>query len=70
MENKRTLSEILIEANNAKYIDTIQGCWKEIVENKYRFSLAEIRFAKEHLVNILDNGNLTIQVEFELRLIK
>lgn len=45
----RSISEILIEADQTEELSVLCDCWKEIVKNKYKYSLAQIWFAKEHL---------------------
>lgn len=49
MEAKRTLSEILIEADNTKSVHVIDKLWKEIQLNRRDFTVSELKFAEEHL---------------------
>ena len=45
----RTISEILIEADETSDLKVLSDCWKEVVKNKYKYPLVEIEFAREHL---------------------
>ena len=45
----RSISQILIDADNASELKVLSHCWKEIVKNKYCYTLAELKFSREHL---------------------
>lgn len=45
----RTLTEILKDADNVTELQTLIDLWNEIANNKYSYSLIEIRFANEHI---------------------
>lgn len=51
----RTLSEILIEADDATDVSDLINLWNEIAINKYSFCLVEIRFANEHIRSLTQN---------------
>lgn len=48
----RNISQILIEADETSDLKVLSDCCKEVVNNKYKYPLVEIEFAREHL-NIL-----------------
>lgn len=48
----RSISQILIDADNTTELKVLSGCWKEIVKNKYQYPLVQLRFAREHLENL------------------
>ncbi len=48
----RTLSEILIDADNATEREEIKKLGNELFDNKYKYPLVELRFAKEHLESL------------------
>lgn len=45
----RSYDQILTEATNAEELKTLSDSWKEIVSNKYSYSLVQLRFAREYL---------------------
>lgn len=45
----RSLTDILKEADKATELSDLSRLWEEIVKNKYRFSLVQLQYAKEHL---------------------
>lgn len=45
----RTITEILKDVDNAKSQMEIQELAAEIFENKYKYPLAQLEFAKEHI---------------------
>ena len=45
----RSISQILIDADNTSELKVLSDCWKEIVKNKYCYTLAELKFSREHL---------------------
>lgn len=45
----RTITEILKDADNAKTHPELEALWREIVENKYEYTLVQLEFAKEHI---------------------
>ncbi len=45
----RTISKILIEADETTDLNVLYACWEEIVKNKYYYPIIEIEFAREHL---------------------
>lgn len=50
MKNKgRTITEILIDADNAKDLDSLIALWNEIAGNKYQYPLIQIVFANERI---------------------
>ena len=53
----RTLSEILIDADNWKGLCDLNRCWNEIVVNKYKYPLCQLLFAKEHIQGLLNEEN-------------
>ena len=48
----RSISQILIDADNTTELKVLSDCWKEIVKNKYNYPLVQLRFAREHLENL------------------
>lgn len=48
----RSISEILIEADKTNELSILTDCLNEVVRNKYNYTLAEIRFVKEHLTEL------------------
>lgn len=51
----RTISEILIEADNSDNPWKINDLWNEIVENKYSYTIVELNFAREHTFELIKN---------------
>ena len=51
-DKMRSLSEILIDADAADDIRVLNYCWMEIYVNRRKYTLAEIDFAKEHLLDL------------------
>ena len=47
-----SISQILINAENATELKVLSDCWKEVVDNKYKYPLLQLRFAREHLENL------------------
>ncbi|MGH1338331.1 MAG: hypothetical protein ACRBFS_19570 [Aureispira sp.] len=52
MKDIRSISMILIDADNAVEPKVLSDCWNEIAKNKYSYSLAQLTFAKEHLESL------------------
>lgn len=50
MGDRRTVSDVCIDADNADNIDDLSALWKEVVEHKYTYSLVELRFMREHMI--------------------
>lgn len=48
----RSISQILIDADNATELKVLSDCWEEIVKNKYCYTLAELKFSREHLEDL------------------
>jgi len=49
----RNITEILKDADKAKELKSSIEFWNEIADNKYKFSLIEIRFANEHIRELI-----------------
>ena len=49
---KRTLTEILKDADKANELQVLIDLWNEIANNKYNFSLVQIWYANEHIRNL------------------
>ena len=45
----RTITEILKEADLKNDLQDLINLWNEIANNKYQYSLVQIRFANEHI---------------------
>jgi len=45
----RSITEILKEADSTNDLQCIINLWNEIAYNKYKYSLVQIRFAKEYI---------------------
>lgn len=48
----RNITEILKDADALPTWKNCKCLWEEIIENKKKYSLIELRFAKEHLENV------------------
>ncbi len=46
---KRTYNELLKEIEETNCIETFCACTKELEEGKYSLTLAQLRYAKEHI---------------------
>jgi hypothetical protein len=46
---KRTLSEILKDADKANELKDLIDLWNELAKNKYKYPLVELWFANEHI---------------------
>lgn len=53
----RTLSEILIDADNYKGWGDLTKLWNELIKNKYSYPLSHLLFAKEHIQELLNEEN-------------
>lgn len=51
----RTITEILKDADEAKSMNQLLKLEKELVNNKYKYSLVDLQFAKEHLNGLINN---------------
>jgi hypothetical protein len=48
----RTCSEICVDADNhSDDLGYLSDLWKEVVSNKYKYSIVELKFMLEHLEN-------------------
>lgn len=45
----RTITEILVDADAAKYLQELIDLWNEIAKNKKQYPLNQIWFANEHI---------------------
>ena len=53
--NNRTISQILIDADNALHYPEIYPLWNEIVANRDRYPFSHIKFAEEHMNMVIKN---------------
>ena len=53
----RTLSEILIDADNSKDIQSLINLWNELAENKKKYTIVQLNFAREHFSKLSLNVN-------------
>ena len=53
-DNPRTLSEILIDADNALFQTELQMYCEELFDNKKKYPLIQISFAEEHFEMLYD----------------
>ena len=53
----RSIADILTEANSVKDLDAIIALWNEIANNKYRYSLDELRLAHEQITELALDSN-------------
>jgi len=66
----RTFSTILKEADAAKFQHQVVRAWKELMTNSEYYSIAELEFAAEHLMGIIDekfNDKVAITIPQDVR---
>lgn len=48
----RSINEILKQAESTGKLQTLIDLWNEVVKNKYKYSLVNIRFARERIMEL------------------
>jgi hypothetical protein len=49
----RSITDILVEADATRDLQVITNCWNEILENKKKYPLVELKYAAEHLRDLV-----------------
>lgn len=57
----RTLTQILIDCDNANEECEVKVLWKEIVSNKKKYPLCELHFAQEHMQEKIERINTGVK---------
>ena len=48
----RSIDEILKQATDASKLQSLIDLWNEVVKNKYKYSLVNIKFARKHIMEL------------------
>lgn len=48
----RSINEILKQADSTSKLQTLIDLWNEIANNKYKYTLVNIRFAREYIMEL------------------
>jgi len=48
----RSINDILKQADSASSLQTLIDLWNEIANNKYKYSLVNINFAREYIMEL------------------